>query len=793
MDPSHSEGDIAVENKVTQDKIFVVDENSNITHGASDLSKATTDVRSSGHLLQDRDFGQLLKRRDVLVSLTDYEKYQWLKKSWIPPQNFKFPMVPEGNKNRYFQHSWLQTYEWLTYSKELQGGLCKFCVIFGRCEGGTNDVKLGKLVVNPMVTYKKAVEILKNHSNAEYHKRNTVLYHNFCMTHEGKANSVVASMNAAEKKTIEENRRKLIPIIKTVILCGAQNLPLRGHRDDGIIETTGNCFGEGNFRALLKFRVDAGDDVLALHIKNCGRNASYISKTTQNEIIECCGEVITDKIVNKIKESKFFTIMADETTDLSVKDQLTICIRYFNTKDYRIEEDFITFVDVVDLSGENLARTILQELGKLGLDLANCRGQAFDGSSNMSGKFKGVQARVSQIQPLAIYSHCANHRLNLAISKACSVASIRNAMGVISSLANFFRDSAARLNALEEEMRENHDLKPGKHGLKKLCETRWIERHEAVLTFMEHLPALPTVLEAIASSPEGRGNNAFAFLHSILSSEFLISVVVLAEVLGVTLPLARKLQATYIDVLKASQLVEATIQSIQEKRDNSSDTFKELYNQATDLAKEMGTEIQMPRTTARQKNRSNVPTESAEVYYRMSVYIPFLDFIINELKTRFPKTEMECMGKLQHLLSPDINDAYISDILQGAIKYREDLPCFAALKGELQIWRQMWKSNPEKNMPKHPTQAYKYADSLPNIKVLLQLLCTLPVTTSTAERTFSALRRLKTYLRSTMTEERLNGLALLHIHQDISNIMKAEDVLDVYVRKHKRKLSLKVL
>uniref|UniRef100_A0A6P7GT49 52 kDa repressor of the inhibitor of the protein kinase-like n=1 Tax=Diabrotica virgifera virgifera TaxID=50390 RepID=A0A6P7GT49_DIAVI len=96
-------------------------------------------------------------------------------------------------------------------------------------------------------------------------------------------------------------------------------------------------------------------------------------------------------------------------------------------------------------------------------------------------------------------------------------------------------------------------------------------------------------------------------------------------------------------------------------------------------------------------------------------------------------------------------------------------------------------------MPKHPAKAYKLAEPLPNEQVLLQLLCTLPVTTSTAERTFSALRRMKTYLRTTMTEERLNGLALLHVHQDLSSALDAEEVLDVYARKHKRKLSLKIL
>lgn len=116
-----------------------------------------------------------------------------------------------------------------------------------------------------------------------------------------------------------------------------------------------------------------------------------------------------------------------------------------------------------------------------------------------------------------------------------------------------------------------------------------------------------------------------------------------------------------MDELKATQLAEATIQSLQEKRDNSTDTFKELCKQSANLAEEMGTDIQKPRTTTQQKNRSNIKTESAEDYYRTAVYIPFLNFTISELTARFPK--MECIGKLQRLLSPDLNDTYINDIL----------------------------------------------------------------------------------------------------------------------------------
>jgi hypothetical protein len=54
-----------------------------------------------------------------------------------------------------------------------------------------------------------------------------------------------------------------------------------------------------------------------------------------------------------------------------------------------------------------------------------------------------------------------------------------------------------------------------------------------------------------------------------------------------------------------------------------------------------------------------------------------------------------------------------------------------------------------------------------DIERLMKLLLVLPVSSATAERSFSCLRRLKTYLRSTMSQRRLNHVALLHVHKDL--------------------------
>ena len=89
---------------------------------------------------------------------------------------------------------------------------------------------------------------------------------------------------------------------------------------------------------------------------------SYISETTQNDLIKATGTVIRDKILQRIEKAKYFTLMADETTDISKKEQMSLCIRYID--DGVIREDFLDFVHVTDLSGAGLANKILEQLGK---------------------------------------------------------------------------------------------------------------------------------------------------------------------------------------------------------------------------------------------------------------------------------------------------------------------------------------------------------------------------------------------------------------------------------------------
>ncbi|XP_020901251.1 52 kDa repressor of the inhibitor of the protein kinase [Exaiptasia diaphana] len=139
------------------------------------------------------------------------------------------------------------------------------------------------------------------------------------------------------QQQIAKNREILSSLFKTVIFCGRNNI-LRGRRDNDPTDET----LQANFQALLHFRVDSGDQLLESHLENAPHNATYVSKTIQNEIITTVGKFILDDLSREIRESKYFAILADEAADISNKENLSICLRFVD-KNQAIREEFIGF------------------------------------------------------------------------------------------------------------------------------------------------------------------------------------------------------------------------------------------------------------------------------------------------------------------------------------------------------------------------------------------------------------------------------------------------------------------
>ena len=129
------------------------------------------------------------------------------------------------------------------------------------------------------------------------------------------------------------------------------------------------------------------------------------------------------------------------------------------------------------------------------------------------------------------------------------------------------------------------------------------------------------------------------------------------------------------------------------------------------------------------------------------------------------------------------------NVMDLAAFYQNDLPSSDNLDMEFVCWQTKWDDH-DGDLPSRPKETLVWYEPtyFPNVHTLLRIICTLPVTSCSCERSISGLKRLKTYLRSTMGQERLNGLAMMHFHYEVDIDHNA--VLDIFARRHPRRMTL---
>ena len=241
------------------------------------------------------------------------------------------------------------------------------------------------------------------------------------------------------------------------------------------------------FLGLLRFRRQAGDKHLEELLAK--PNAKLISKSTQNELLFIIGAKIQENIVVKIKESILFSVLMDETQDVSCKEQATVIIQYVEQCD-KTAEEFIGFNQAIDLTGQGFSLLFKNFLKKLGLNILKCRGQGYDGAAAMMGKVKSCATFIQTEFPLAFPVHCFSHRLNLVLSKSCQIRSISNAFSILSKVCDYIKSSTLRTQKIEHLIKTTYSDGMRRRRLITLSPTRWVLRYDAVVVFIEMLPVI---------------------------------------------------------------------------------------------------------------------------------------------------------------------------------------------------------------------------------------------------------------------------------------------------------------
>ena len=139
------------------------------------------------------------------------------------------------------------------------------------------------------------------------------------------------------------------------------------------------------------------------------------------------------------------------------------------------------------------------------------------------------------------------------------------------------------------------------------------------------------------------------------------------------------------------------------------------------------------------------------------------------MKTYFNPTNNAVLSSLLNLFPELVAVGDRNPNIEPALEfYDNDLPSPHVVDVELLRWKRKWCSTEDAVLPTSAVQSRAACDRefLPNIHTLIRISCTLPITLTSAEceRSFRTLRRLKTYLRSTMSSERESGLALMNIN-----------------------------
>ncbi|XP_055334216.1 zinc finger MYM-type protein 1-like [Paramacrobiotus metropolitanus] len=444
----------------------------------------------------------------------------------------------------------------------------------------------------------------------------------------------------------------LASFVKAIYLCGLMEKPLRGS-EFRTLQPSNNVYDlpnprEGLFNAFLYAFLDSGDNALRDHLEMSP--VIFGSATHQNVFIDLIRENIQARILNDVRESRFFSVLADGTTDVARIDQLALVLRYIN-KNNIIVEEFLEYVSISnDTSGQGISNIILERLRFWNLKIEGLRGQGYDGAANMAGWMRGAHAIIQREYPLAMYVHCWAHSLNLALLTSCKNILIRNHLMLLNELSNYF-GSAKRADALKKEAVR---LKTKGRTVLKVCETRWTNYAMNTNRMLCMFPALIEALKTLAkdnnvASKRGAEN----LLKQLLNFEHILSAFVAHEVLGKTKRLSESLQTKnnydYAMAMRNVRAVRDSVARLQQYTDERNEFLRGAWNRTVDLLSNHNVNPSIPRLSKAKMASLNLTKPDPFDYYERVLAAPFINSVVSALDDRFGKRS-PILAKLSSLI-----------------------------------------------------------------------------------------------------------------------------------------------
>lgn len=623
--------------------------------------------------------------------------------------------------------------------------------------------------------WKKATERFKSHEKSLSHttalsKLDTI----------ARGTNVLCQLNKGKDTDMKHHREMLLRLLRSIRFLARQGLPFRGHKEDT------DSF-EGNLYQLLLLQCS---DVPRLSSWLSKRE--YISPQIVNELITLLGNTVLRQLLHEIKSSHYFSVIADEATDVAHNEQLCLAVRWVDTT-YCVHEAAIALIQLPDTKALTIFSTMKDILIRCSLPLSSCIGQAYDGASNMSGARKGVQALMKKENKNCLYVHCFAHTLNLCIQdvvRQCELLS--NCIEFMLQLIQLIKYSPKRLTIFES-FRANFSLPEESSlnsSLRPLCPTRWTVRHSAIKSVLDNYKPLMSSLEVIQQGRDEYAAKGRGLLTQMESFDTFFSLKLGYLVFAAAEQFSVNLQAkdtTVGEGLSGAKALSSYYSSLRNE-----DHFIDFYRAVVSSSHGLTDDPVLPRYRRRPRRIDDGAHPhcfaSPEDRYRQT-YFQALEYCCEDISNRFIQSDLGDISLLEKLLLdsangvsvgefPSVVARYFSTPEQELLKTQLSMLSSAVHAKSVTTVRTVCEVLSENNMIKN---------MLPMVHKLVSLYLTFPVTSATAERSFSSLRRLKTYLRSCMTSKRLNNLFLLYTQQGITDSIDIDVVAKEFILANTRR------
>nr|XP_045004581.1 zinc finger MYM-type protein 1 [Jaculus jaculus] len=683
-------------------------------------------------------------------------------------------------KSQSIRKSWCSSFQHLENTKK-DMTFCYSCQLFYQ---KNVNYRGESFATQGTSNWKKTLEKFRKHEKSEIHLKSLQFWRKYQFCEEAINDNL-----PIDSEDIKGNKKYLKLIIENILFLGKQCLLLKGN-DQSI-----SSVNKGNFLELLEIRAkDKGEEMFQFMNSQVD---FYNSTQVRNDIIEIIKTEMLQDIVNEVNVSSAFSIICDEVTDSATRGQLSVCVRYpqKTSKAFLIKERFLGFVDIEEMPGTHLHRSITTYLQQIGVDLSQISGQAYDYATTLRVNFNTMAAEFKKEEPRALHIHCHTHLFELAVIRFCKgVKELRGALGTLKSLLNTIHRHREVLTNFQNICILSQKKTCKKHTFSS-C---WTVHDHTLLSVINSLPEIiATLASASSHSPSTILTDKLSDLLTLVSKfEFIFCLKFLYRILSVTGILSRELQSETLDIFSLSSKVEAILECLLCERNDVH--FKTVWDGAEELCGKItskGFEVEKPSFQKRRKIQKTTDLcnsesvffpASTEEQYKINIYYQGLDTVLKNLKLYFSEFDYCKIKQISELLlkwNDPLNEATARHV-QMFCKFDVDII------PELRFYRQYAKLNfvIDYGSINFTTLGYLFIqhslhNSIPCLSKLLCIALSWPITSPNDEELFSTLPRLKTYLSHTMGQEKLSSLALMAVEQELVNKLMEPERLNAIVEK----------